>query len=169
MDTEYFISGLSNSVKNIGSIISNISEDEAHWKPQPKKWSVVEVLNHLYDEEKDDFRMRLDLTLNNSESRWPEIDPEKWAEEREYNKKNFQQSAENFFDERAKSLDWLNTLVNPDWNKSYQHPKIGYIYAGELLAAWLAHDFFHLRQLSNLKIQYLEAISEPYSIRYASP
>jgi hypothetical protein len=56
MDIKYFISSLENSAKKIKSLLEGVSEEQVKWKPQPEKWSILEVVNHLYDEERDDLQ-----------------------------------------------------------------------------------------------------------------
>ena len=58
MDIKYFISSLENSAKKIKSLLEGVSEEQVKWKPQPEKWSILEVVNHLYDEERDDLQAR---------------------------------------------------------------------------------------------------------------
>ncbi|MBK7403801.1 MAG: hypothetical protein IPJ41_04000 [Phycisphaerales bacterium] len=40
------------------------------------------------------------------------------------------------------------SLAKVDWNRAYHHPKLGSLRAGDLLAAWAAHDALHLRQIA---------------------
>ena len=129
----------------------------------------MEVVNHLYDEEKDDFRKRLDLTLHKPEEEWPGIDPQGWVIAHEYSTKDFHQSVKNFFDERAKSIQWLNNLSVPEWDTLHQHQILGPLSAADLLAAWAAHDYLHLKQISELQAGYLNILARPYSTKYASP
>ena len=169
MDYNFFITSLNLSAKKIAAFLEAVSEEQAKWKPAPEKWSILELINHLYDEEKHDFRKRLDLTLHESGKEWPVIDPEGWVISHEYQKKNFDQSIKKFLNERKKSLQWLNSLDNPDWRQNYQHPIIGVLSAGDLLAAWAAHDYLHLRQLADLQTRYLNVLADPFTIKYASP
>lgn len=169
MDYNYFISSLENSAKKIESLLEGVSEEQAKWKPQPEKWSILEVVNHLYDEERDDFRKRLDLTLHTPDEDWPGIDPEGWVQAHEYYKKDYHKSVRNFLNERTKSLEWLKTLPDPDWELTHHHPIIGPLAAADLLAAWAMHDYLHLRQLADLQARYLNIIAEPFSTKYASP
>src|SRR5262245_12937351 len=67
------------------ALTDSVSVDQARWKPTPEQWSILEVVNHLADEEVDDFRKRIVLTLRDPESAWPPIDPPRWAIERRYN------------------------------------------------------------------------------------
>jgi len=169
VDVNYFISSLKTSARKIESLLQNVSDEQAKWKPQPEKWSILEVVNHLYDEERDDFRHRIDLTLHKPDAVWPPIDPVGWVQSHEYSKKDYQQSVNKFFEERKKSLDWLRTLSSPDWESTYQHPIIGPLAAADLLAAWATHDYLHLRQLSDLQARYLNIVASPFSTKYASP
>lgn len=137
------------------ALSEGLTPEQAHWKPTEKAWSVVEVLNHLYDEERDDFRMRLDLTLHAPDKPWPPIDPERWCVERRYNDRDLDESRERFVAERQRSLEWLRTLDEPDWNVVRTHPLLGEMHAGDILLSWLVHDMLHARQL--LRLQYLLA------------
>ena len=169
MDYKDFITSLEHSAEIIKMQLKGVVEVQTQWKPKPEKWSILEVVNHLYDEEKDDFRKRLDLTLHSPDKEWPGIDPEGWVIEHKYSEKDFQQSVNSFFTEREKSIYWLKNLSAPNWDQIYQHPIIGPLSAGDLLAAWATHDFLHLRQISELQAGYLNVLAAPYSSRYASP
>gem|GEM_PF-6964892 len=39
--------------------------------------------------------------------------------------------------------------------------------AGTLLAVWLAHDWCHIRQISDLQYGYLEKVIKPFGLNYA--
>jgi hypothetical protein len=167
MKHEEIVIQLENNLGMIRGLVCGLEENQASWRPEEGKWSILEVINHLYDEERDDFRKRLDLTLHQPDTAWPPIDPEAWAKERKYNERDFDPSLENLLAERRKSIAWLKELRSPDWEAAYEHPAFGKILAGDLLCAWLAHDYFHARQMSNLLLEYTRILSEPYSTRYA--
>lgn len=160
---------LESNEKVFEHLLKGIPEEEARWKPAPDKWSILEVTRHLLDEEQEDFRMRLDLTLHNPGEPWPGIDPEAAAVERKYNEGRLGETLESFLLEREKSVAWLKGLDAPNLNASYTHPILGEILAGELLVAWLGHDFLHLRQLAGLRWDYASVLGAPYSTRYAKP
>ena len=167
MDMNYFISSLEISAKKIKNVLQNVSDEQARWKPQPEKWSVLEVVNHLYDEEMNDFRVRINFTMYRPDEIWLPIDPTGWVQSHEYAKKDFKSSLKKFVNERHKSLKWLRTLHDPDWETIHQHPVIGPLAAGDLLAAWATHDYLHLRQLSDLQVRYLTMLASPFSTKYA--
>ena len=168
MNLDYCIKRFSNNRAVFESLLRDVSSDQARWKPSPDKWSMLEVINHLYDEEREDFRQRLELTLANPAQSWPPIDPRGWVVNRGYNERELDTSLNNFLAERENSLTWLQQLSNPNWENSNEGPN-GRLAAGDLLASWLAHDFLHIRQLTRLHWQYLGASAQPYQTTYAGP
>ena len=67
MNLEYFVERLSTNRQVFEGLVKGASLEQARWKPSPDKWSIIEVTNHLYDEEREDFRQRLDLVLTDPE------------------------------------------------------------------------------------------------------
>ena len=160
---------LETSGRILAAFFTDAEDDEVRWKPAPERWSMLEVLCHLRDEEKDDFRRRLSLTLEDPTRDWPPIDPEGWARERRYNERDLAESLAGFERERSASLAWLRSLDEPSWDRDHEHPALGVLRAGDLLASWAAHDVLHIRQITNLRIAYLKLQAAPYSTRYAMP
>ena len=160
---------LERSVRQIVQLTEGLTREQAEWKPATDKWSVLEVLGHLYDEERDDFRYRMKSTLEDPKRDWPPIDPVGWAGERDYNQRKLAAAVEAFREEREISLTWLHGLDDSGLDQAYVHPKIGSISAGDLLVSWVAHDLLHLRQIINLLLEYHKLHASPYSTRYASP
>lgn len=136
------------------------------WRPAEDKWSMLEVLCHLYDEECEDFRLRIQMTLETPELPWPPIDPPGWVIARGYQQRDFSEMLHSFMAERARSVTFLNNLSAPAWHNAYQHPRLGSISAQQLLVNWLAHDYHHIRQINALKYQYL-AFSSGADLSYA--
>jgi uncharacterized damage-inducible protein DinB len=168
MNLQYFIQRFSNNRGVFESLLCDVSLEQARWKPTADKWSMLEVVNHLYDEEREDFRQRLQLTLADPGQSWPPINPREWVETRAYNDRDLAASLKNFLAERDSSLDWLRQLTNPNWQNSNEGPN-GRLSAGDLLAAWLAHDFLHIRQLARLHWQYTGELAAPYQTTYGGP
>ena len=109
------------------------------------------------------------MTLEDPSAPWPSIDPEGWARERDYRSRLLADVVEDFRREREASLAWLRALTEADWRRAYEHPKLGVLRAGDLLAAWAAHDLLHLRQLAGIRLALVEHAAEPFTTRYAMP
>lgn len=166
MILEQLIERMARNARRIGLLVEGVGEVQARWRPEADAWSILEVVNHLLDEEKLDFRVRLDITLHRPEEVWPGIDPAGWVTERRYNERELEESLTGFLAAREVSLDWLRSLADPDWEARYEAPW-GPMRAGDLMAAWVAHDLLHMRQLVELHWAYTVKEVQPYSARYA--
>jgi hypothetical protein len=158
---------LARNAETIRHMVAGISDEQARWKPTEQDWSILEVINHLYDEEREDFRTRVDYVLHRPGEDPPGIDPQGWVTARGYNQRNLAESLDNFLAERRQSIAWLESLAAPDWENAYTHPAGFKLRAGDLLASWLAHDFLHLRQLVELHYAWAKRSAQPYDIQYA--
>lgn len=147
-------------------LLSGVAPEQARWRPAPDQWSLLEVINHLADEERSDFRMRVDLTLDHEGEPWPPINPPQWAVEHAYNTRGLAASLDDFLQERARSVEWLKEMEGRNLAAEYRHPQFGVFTAAQLLGSWLAHDLLHIRQMTRLHYEYLSG-AVPYSLRYA--
>lgn len=166
MDSDRLTSQLSGNAVKIQALVRDVSDQQAHWKPDPDVWSILEVVCHLLDEEREDFRVRLDYTLHRPGEPWPLIDPAGWVTAREYNQQDPETSLDAFLSERDASVAWLRELHAPNWEATYQAPW-GPISAGDLFASWVAHDLLHIRQLVELIWASTKAQLEPHRTDYA--
>jgi hypothetical protein len=141
--------------------------DQATWRPSADAWCLVEVVNHLYDEEREDFRARLDLTLHHPDEPFPAIDPAGWVTARGYAARDLAESIGRFAAERERSLAWLATLGDADWRAEHATPGGHVLRAGDLLVSWVAHDHLHLRQLNELQYAYTAAAAASFGVGYA--
>ena len=139
------------------SMLSGIPEEQYRWKPAPGKWNLLEVVCHLFDEERDDFRARLDHTLHTPDLPLPLTDPETWVISRNYAQQDYDKMLAAFLEERRRTVSWLRSLDTPDWKRTYLHPKVGPLPAELFLSNWLAHDYLHMRQIVSLDYHYLTA------------
>ena len=166
MEFETLYRDLAHGAETIRALVIGVTQAEAQVRPTPDSWSILEVVCHLIDEERDDFRMRVDLTLNHPGEEWPPIHPGAWVTERKYNTRDLQQSLNDFLAERNKSLDFLKGLDAANWEANHVSP-YGERKAGDLLCSCVAHDNLHMRQLVELRRFRLERITAPYDIAYA--
>jgi hypothetical protein len=164
---EVALARLSANVETIAALARGISDDQVRWRPAPDAWSVLEVLCHLLDEEREDFRTRLRLTLEHPETDWPPIDPTGWILARGYNQREPRLTLDALLGERRASVEWLRSLANANWASAHQHPNIGTMTAAEVLGAWVVHDHLHIRQLNELHWQYVSRRLTALSLDYA--
>ena len=158
----------------LSGTLASFTPEEARFKPAHPKypqgaWSVLEIVNHLVDEEVEDFRARVELTLRDPAAPWPPIDPEGWAVSRRYNERDLDESIARFVSERGRSIALLHSLRDPDWTAAHVHPEFGPITAGDLLTSWAAHDALHLRQVAKRLYDLACRDGAGCSVDYAGP
>lgn len=141
------------------SLLQNKRKEEFLWRPGPGKWCLLEIVCHLYDEEREDFRARIKHIFENSGGPLPQIDPPGWVESRNYIQQDFDKMLAGFLAERELSINWLRSLNNPEWESYFEHEKFGRMTAKMFLTNWLAHDYLHVRQVTGLQFKYLEYLS----------
>ncbi len=166
MDFEHLLSQMADNAHRIRVLVEGVSDHQAHWKPDPTSWSIQEVISHLLDEEKEDFRVRIDFTLHRPNDPWPGIDPEGWVAQHKYNERDLKAALEGFLAAREESLAWLRGLSSPNWDEARDAP-FGRITAGDVFVSWVAHDLLHMRQLVRLHWSYTAMKVNPYRTTYA--
>lgn len=166
MQIEILYPALAAGPDSVRRLLTGVTPDEARYKSAPQSWSMLEVVCHLCDEEREDFRYRLDVMLRRPHETWPPNDPEGWVLARSYNQRSLAEMLDNFQAERNQSLAWLAGLPAPDWTAVYQAPW-GPMKAGDMLASWVTHDNLALRQIVELRYAWIRRAVEPYDPAYA--
>jgi len=151
--------------RTLKTLVDGLPASDLRWKPPSGAWSVLEILCHLADEEVADFRPRVERTL--AGRNWDPIDPEGWVHERHYNGQSPDEVLARFAVEREKSVTWLKSLTAPDWDAVHEHPALGSISAGDVMASWCAHDALHLRQIAKRLFELANRDGSPYLTGYA--
>ena len=145
------------------ALVQTISDEQAQWKPNPDTWSMKQVMEHVYNEERIDFRKILKRMLN---------DPSQPSGEEYMPVESCCKALDDFLMEREASIKWLRTLKSPDWNVPSQWPFgpegiVTTFSAGDVLLSWVEHDILHLRQVIELQHAWNEKQASPYSFMYA--
>jgi hypothetical protein len=167
MKLETLISRLQATPEVLDALLKSVLLETARWKPNLERWSMLEVICHMGDEERKDFRPRLKSLLFDTPpglSITP-IDPATWVIEGNYNARDLHTALEDFRSERAVSLEWLQTLPEVlDLERRLSDTKMT---AGVVFHSWLAHDYLHVRQITRLHYDLLELEAGSFMIDYA--
>ena len=155
------------------TLVAHLEPEHARRRGADGEWSIVEIVHHMADEELEDFPLRLRLTLEDPGAAWPGIDPEAAVRERDAINADLGEELDRFAAARVASIAWLQSALldsdggGPDWSRRYEHPVIGSIAAGDLLAAWADHDLLHLRQVARRLHEIVQAEAVPFRTDYA--
>jgi len=157
---------LSVNAQALRHLVESISDVQAQWKPDAETWSLQEVMEHFYNEERIDFRKHLKEMFSEPPSPWGKFNPAEYV-----TVKSCRQALEGFLTEREASIVWLKELKSPNWEAaskaSFGPEEVLVLRAGDVLTSWVAHDFLHLRQVNELLYSWNEKQAAPYSVQYA--
>lgn len=167
LDNAFLIGSLDAFPARLAALVHGLDETARRWQPSPRDWSVHTVVCHLLDEERRDFRPRLERTLREPQEAWEPIDPEGWVELHGYATWGFEETLSCVIDERRANVAWLRGLGQVEWTRSMAHPRLGELRAGDLLLSWTQHDLLHVRQIVKRVHGYCAAAAAGFAGTYA--
>ena len=167
INLDEFIRQLRANAAAVRALVEGISAEQAQWKPDADSWSMREVMEHLYNEERLDFRQHLKEMLSDPPQPWGRFNPEAYL-----SIKSCGHGLEGFLVERQASIEWLTALQDVDWDVTIEavfgpEDEKLIFHAGDVLLSWAEHDILHLRQMIELHHAWNENQAAPYSLQYA--
>jgi hypothetical protein len=129
-------------------LMSEISEEDARWKPAADRFSIAEVLSHLSHSEGHCYRARLDRFL--AEQR-PEFEPDDAQMHLDvYRNADPEEDFGHFEDQRETNVELLRGLPAEAGRRKALHRAAGEITLSQMLHEWALHDIGHIRQIAEL-------------------
>jgi hypothetical protein len=132
----------------VRGLLSEISLEDARWKPGPDRFSIAEVLCHLSHSDSHCYRARLDRFLDEE---MPEFEPDDAQMHLElYKKADPEKELGRFQEGREANITSLRGLPAEAGNRQALHRAAGEITLSQMLHEWALHDLGHIRQISEL-------------------
>jgi hypothetical protein len=129
-------------------LMSELSEDDACWKPAPDRFSVAEVFAHLSHSEGHCYRMRVDRFLAED---LPEFEPDDAQMYLDlYRGANPEDEFDHFEEQRETNIEFLRNLPAAAGERRAAHRSAGEITLAQMLNEWAMHDLGHVRQVAEL-------------------
>jgi hypothetical protein len=129
-------------------LMTELTEEDARWKPAPDRFSIAEVLAHLSHSEGHCYRMRLDRFL--AETR-PEFEPDDAQMYLElYKDADPEDAFDHFEEQRENNVEFLRDLPAGAGDRVAFHKEYGEITLSQMLNEWALHDLGHIRQIAEL-------------------
>jgi DinB superfamily len=129
-------------------LMSEISEEDARWKPAPDRFSIAEVLAHLSHSEGHCYRARVDRFLAEE---MPEFEPDDAQMHLDlYKNADPEEEFGHFEDQRKANIALLRGLPASAGNRKALHREAGEITLSQMLHEWALHDLGHVRQVAEL-------------------
>jgi uncharacterized damage-inducible protein DinB len=160
IDLPEIIRKLASQGEAISALTQTFSDEQTTFKPGPETWALKDVMEHLYNEERMDFRRHLRGIFGE-----PSQPPKRVSVE------SARQGLDAFLAERQASVAWLKTLEAPDWDATtelrFGPSETMTISAEDMLVGWVEHDILHLRQIVELMHACNERQGSPLAVTYA--
>lgn len=129
-------------------LMSELTEDDARWKPGPDRFSVAEVLAHLSHSESHCYRLRLDRFMSETRPAFEPDDAQMFLEL--YRDADPEDAFDHFEDQRETNVEDLRALPVEAGDRVALHPEAGEITLNQMLHEWALHDLGHIRQIAEL-------------------
>ena len=115
-------------------------------RPDDKNWSPIEVLCHLRDTE-ESFMARFQTIMVMDEPKFPPVEPDRWASERQYQRNDAREAIAAFRVRRDESLKFLRGLRPEQMARGGLHATRGRMTIADFVGLMAWHDDNHLDQL----------------------
>ena len=146
-------------------LMTELTEEDARWKPAPGRFSVAEVLAHLSHSEGHCYRMRLDRFM--AETR-PEFEPDDAQMYLDlYRDADPEDAFDHFEEQRENNMEFLRSLPAGAGDRLALHKEYGEITLSQMLNEWALHDLGHIRQIAELaRARKYQASAGPMAASY---
>jgi len=135
------------SAVQITAELSALPEAVVRYHPAAGEWCTKEVLGHLIEAERRGFAGRIRTILAEDRPRFVGWEPADVARERKDCERNVRELLVEFGALRDESANLVTGLHAADLSRGGDHPKVGFLTVGDLLAEWVHHDRNHVRQI----------------------
>ena len=149
LDKSYQILERTPSVLRV--LLSDLSEDWVQGNEGPETFSPYDVIGHLIQGEKTDWRARATMILESGTSQ-SFVPFDRFAQFEESKGKSLSELLDEFEKLRALNLEWLSSLklTATDLDKKGVHPSLGQVTLRQLLSTWVIHDLTHIAQVTRV-------------------
>jgi len=129
-------------------LMTELTEEDARWKPAADRFSVAEVLAHLSHSEGHCYRMRLDRFMTESRPEFEPDDAQMYLDL--YRDADPEDAFDDFEEQRENNLEFLRDLPAGVGDRTALHREYGEITLSQMLHEWALHDLGHIRQVAEL-------------------
>jgi len=134
------------TVDDFAAAIKGVSDARLSKRPDDKNWSAREVVCHVRDTE-ESFMTRFQAILAMDEPRFPPVEPDRWAVDRQYQRNDVGDALAAFRARREETLRFFRGLKPEQWERTGIHATRGKMTLKDFVELMAWHDDNHLDQL----------------------
>ena len=146
MPLEKRLERMARTADTLAALLAGEKDTVISRRPDAKNWAPKEVVCHLRDTE-ESFMGRFQMMMAMGEPRFLPIDPERWAEERQYRRNDTTEALRAFRQRREESLAFLHGLTAEQWQRGGIHATRGRMAIVDWVNLMTWHDENHLEQI----------------------
>jgi uncharacterized damage-inducible protein DinB len=143
---EQRLARLAHMADDLAGAIAGQSDALLARRPDARNWAAKEVLCHLRDTE-ESFMMRFESIMAMAEPKFLAVNPDRWAEERQYLRNLASEALGAFRKRREESLAFLRRCTPEQLRRGGIHATRGRMTVDDFVALMAWHDDNHLDQL----------------------
>src|SRR5262245_14268265 len=127
--------------------LAGVSRKLSLWRPAPGKWSILEIVCHLRDMEREAYLARYRRILAEDNPRLPDLDGDQLALERDYRSQKLAAAFKDWRAARKDSLRLLKGVKRDGWERVGTHETAGPLSMADFLRRQaVGNDEAHLGQ-----------------------
>lgn len=146
---------LAETPKRLRAALKKLPKKELLWTPAPGKWSILEIVCHLRDMEREAYLARYRRILSEERPTLPDIDGDQLALERDYRSESLATAQREWRALRQETLKLLRSVKAEDWPREGVHATAGPLSLETLLRRQaVGNDRAHLEQIEAARRRY---------------
>ncbi len=133
------------------TLLSGLDDEWVMNDEGPETFSPYDVMGHLINGEKTDWRVRTNMILEYGLER-TFVPFDRFAQYEASKGKTLEQLLDEFEALRKENMQWFRALKlsEDDLDKKGNHPVLGQVTLRQLLSAWVVHDLTHIAQITRV-------------------
>jgi hypothetical protein len=146
------IGGLRSSPARLRAALKGLPKAVASWTPSPGKWSILEIVCHLRDMERDAYLERYRRIVAEERPQLPDVDGDRYALEKDYRSQKLADALREWTRLRRETLKLLGSLKRDQWARTGVHETAGPLSMADLLRRHaVGNDEAHIGQVEAIK------------------
>lgn len=122
------------------------------WTPAPGKWSILEIVCHMRDMERDAYLVRYRRILDESNPSLPDTNGDRYSLERDYRAQRLSEALREWSQLRRECLKLLASAKRADWDRTGVHETAGPLSLSDLVKRQATlNDEPHLDQIDAIQ------------------
>jgi len=130
----------------LNGLLGGLDAEAWFCKTTHDDWSLMELICHLRDTEREIHHMQIRLFRDQNEPFIPRPDTSVWASQRDYLHEDGALALKEFIDARRETFDLLKNMAKEDWERKARHAIFGPTNFLEVISFVADHDRMHIQQ-----------------------